>query len=115
MVVAILWLVLAPICQAQCVYASDAETQSVSPAAVANDCHSSPKVEPSSTTAECDWPHEPTHAGGDRIDAPPAMVATLWLPPILPLTPAVRVAARQDPALHDQGPPLRLLTLRFIE
>lgn len=115
LVIAVLWLILAPICQAQCEPVSGAGTEQV-PAVIAGvDCHGEPRADASGTTAECDWPHEPTHSGTDRVDLPAAMVATLRLPPMPVLRPAVRVAATQDPAFQGQGPPLRLLTLRFIE
>lgn len=114
-VIALCWLIFSPICQAQCVYPADSQAEPIVVAAVADDCHGGPKADSGSTTAACDLPHEPTHSGADRVDAPAPMVAELRLPAIHPLTPAVRVTARQDPAIQGQGPPLRLLTLRFIE
>lgn len=115
LVVALCWLVIAPICQAQCLQAPDATSAEVVAAVVAEDCHGIGQRDVPKTTDDCDWPHDPTHSGSDRVDTPAPMVAALWSSLVPVLTPAVRVAARQDPSFHGQGPPLRLLTLRFIE
>jgi hypothetical protein len=113
-VVAALCLLLAPVCQALCL---EPPVDVVHAAASATDCHGaapSPAVDAGADDGCCDA-HAPSHAGTDRLEAPPPALASLRLPALPEAVPAVRAPARRDPAAQGQGPPLRLLTLRFIE
>lgn len=115
-VVAVLWLLISPLCEALCQHETDTLLHDT-PApmvAEATDCHGEAAEQPDAGSRCCDG-HVPTHSGSDRVDPPPPMV-TAFHQALLPQTaPPVRAPARADPAAHGQGPPLRLLTLRFIE
>ncbi|HSG90386.1 MAG TPA: hypothetical protein VLA56_14320 [Pseudomonadales bacterium] len=129
----VLLALTAPVCQALCVTHGDAgERQAplaaaagvVETAAVAHaDCHGQvdavASADASAATGAGDscCPDHDAASAGERVDVQPALVlAGLWpsaaaLPARLP----GRFAARLLREVRPSGPPLRLLTLRFLE
>lgn len=126
-VIAMFWLLLAPVCEAICFHDAGAVggASSTQPMLAVADCHGQRLVDPASpeaeaqaetrAEAECCGSQVLTNPGADRIDPPPPAVTEFRPQLVDQAVPAVRLSARNDPAAHSQGPPLRLLTLRFIE
>lgn len=114
-----LLVILAPVCRAICVDQPPAPAPAATAGMAVADCHGmSIPVEaedPEASSACC--ADEDRQTTQDRQDPVPSAFLAMIAPPAPDPSNRVAVAFRHrlDPGHRAQGPPLRLLTLRFIE
>jgi|AntRauTorcE11897_2_1112592.scaffolds.fasta_scaffold30499_1 hypothetical protein len=114
-----LLVILAPVCRALCVEPNSGAAPAASTGMAAADCHgmaiSAEADDPDASSSCC--VDEDRQTTQDRHQPAPSALVAILAPPVPDPSDRIAVAFRHrlDPGLHAQGPPLRFLTLRFIE
>lgn len=114
-----LLVVLAPVCRALCVESTGEAVPAAAADMAVADCHgmtiAGEADDPDASSSCCT--DEDRQTSQDRHQPVPSALAVSPAPPALDLSDRVAVALRHrlDPGRRAQGPPLRFLTLRFIE